>query len=286
MISTLDVSPTVLHFNNFKSNFTRVALSFYHMKKPIKKAKPTSPKQQIPDTSPKVHQREKIDYVLNLRGLDWTEKQKAFIELATHKDTKIVFLSGPAGTSKSILAVYCALLLLNERKVSELIYVRSIIESATQSLGSLPGDADMKLSPFASVVYDKLEELLPAQDIKRLLLDQRVKPTPVNYLRGASYNAKAIVLDECQNLTWAEAVTVLTRIGKFSKYFVLGDPMQTDLKHKETSGFKPMFDVFNSEQAQAQGIYCVEFGKEDIMRSEILKFIVEQIENYKAQNNK
>ena len=256
------------------------------MKKPTKKAKPTTPKQPTTDTSPKVHQREKIDYVLNLRGLDWTEKQKAFIELATHKDTKIVFLSGPAGTSKSILAVYCALLLLNERKVSELIYVRSIIESATQSLGSLPGDADMKLSPFASVVYDKLEELLPAQDIKRLLLDQRVKPTPVNYLRGASYNAKAIVLDECQNLTWAEAVTVLTRIGKFSKYFVLGDPMQTDLKHKETSGFKPMFDVFNSEQAQAQGIYCVEFGKEDIMRSEILKFIVEQIENYKAQNVK
>lgn len=189
-------------------------------------------------------------------------------------------------THNTVLAVYCALSLLNQKRVSELIYVRSIIESASQSLGSLPGDADMKLLPFASVVYDKLEELLPTGDIKKLLADQRVKPTPVNYLRGASYNAKAIILDECQNLTWAEAVTVLTRIGKFSKYFVLGDPMQTDLKHKEQSGFKPMFDVFNTEQAQSQGIYCVEFGKEDIMRSEILKFIVEQIENYKAQNIK
>ena len=88
------------------------------MKKPTKKttkAAKTASKtsEPIKDTSPRVPQREKIDYTLNLRGLDWTEKQKAFIELATHKDTKIVFLSGVSGTSKSILAVYCALLLLN-----------------------------------------------------------------------------------------------------------------------------------------------------------------------------
>jgi hypothetical protein len=48
-----------------------------------------------------VHQREKINFNLNIKGLDWTEKQKAFIELATHKDTRVVFLSGPAGTSKA-----------------------------------------------------------------------------------------------------------------------------------------------------------------------------------------
>lgn len=286
MISTLDVSPTVLHFNNVKSNFTRVALSFYHMKKPIKKAKPTTFKQPTTDTSPKVHQREKIDYVLNLRGLDWTEKQKAFIELATHKDTKIVFLSGPAGTSKSILAVFCALLLLNQKRVSDIVYVRTIIESASTSMGTLPGDADQKLQFFTSVLNDKLEELLPAGDVKKLHFDERVKGMPVNYLRGASYNAKAVIIDEAQNGTFNELLTCLTRIGKFTKYFVLGDPMQTDLKHKETSGFKPMFEIFNTEQAQAQGIYCVEFGKEDIMRSEILKFIIEQIENYKTQNNK
>jgi phosphate starvation-inducible protein PhoH len=261
------------------------------MKKPTKKttktAKTTSKTSEpIKDTSPRVPQREKIDYTLNLRGLDWTEKQKAFIELATHKDTKIVFLSGVSGTSKSILAVYCALLLLNQKKVSDLIYVRTIVESASISLGSLPGTVESKVEHFISVLNDKLEELLPTGDIKKLLADERVKGLPVNYLRGASYNAKVVILDEFQNATFTEITTALTRIGKFTKYFVLGDPMQTDLRHKEQSGFKPMFDIFNTEQARAEGIYCVEFGKEDIMRSEILKFIVEQIENYKAQNIK
>ena len=261
------------------------------MKKPTKKttktAKTTSKTSEpIKDTSPRVPQREKIDYTLNLRGLDWTEKQKAFIELATHKDTKIVFLSGLAGTSKSVLAVYCALLLLNQKRVSDLIYIRTIVESASISLGSLPGTVESKVEHFISVLNDKLEELLSTGDIKKLLADERVKGIPVNYLRGASYNAKAVIIDEAQNATFSEITTALTRIGKFTKYFVLGDPMQTDLRHKEQSGFKPMFDIFNTEQARAEGIYCVEFGKEDIMRSEILKFIVEQIENYKYQNIK
>ena len=256
------------------------------MKKPIKKAKPTAPPKQLTtDTSPRVHQREKINYVLNLRGLDWTEKQKAFIELATHKDTKIVFLSGPAGTSKSILAVYCSLLLLNQKRVSDIVYVRTIVESASISLGSLPGSVDEKVHNFVSVLNDKLEELLPTGDIKKLHADERIKGIPVNYLRGASYNAKVVILDEFQNATFSETTTALTRIGKFTKYFILGDPMQTDLRHKEQSGFQPMFDVFNTEQAKAEGIYCIKFGKEDIMRSEILKFIVEQIENYKTQIN-
>lgn len=254
-------------------------------KKALSRKEPTIV-TETKDTSPKVHQREKINFTLNVRGLDWTEKQKAFIELVLNKDTKIVFLSGPSGTSKSILAVYCALQLLNQKKVSDLIYIRTIVESAAHSMGTLPGDMSDKLHYFVSVLNDKLEELLPAGDIKRLFADERVKGMPVNYLRGASYNAKVVILDEFQNANFQEILTCLTRIGKFTKYIVLGDPMQTDLKHREQSGFKPMFDIFNTEEAQQQGIYCVEFGKEDIMRSEILKFIVEQVENYNAAKAK
>lgn len=257
------------------------------MKKTKKNLKitPTSTPASTTDTSPKVHQRDKIDFTLNLKGLDWTEKQKAFIELATHKDTKIVFLSGPAGTSKSILAVYCALELLNQKRVSDLIYVRTIVESAAHSMGTLPGDENDKLKFFVSVLNDKLEELLPAHDIKRLHIEERVKGMPVNYLRGASYNAKVVVVDEAQNANFSELLTSLTRIGKFTKYFILGDPMQTDLKHKEQSGFKAMFDLFNDEESREKGIYCVEFTKEDIMRSEILKFIIEKVQQYKDLKN-
>lgn len=256
------------------------------MKKTIKN-KNSDTTQLATDNTPYVPQRDKINFSINIKNLNWTEKQKAFIELATNKDTRIIFLSGPAGTSKSILAVYAALQLLNIKKASELIYVRSIVESASHSLGSLPGEMGEKFKPFANVVLDKLDELLSTGDIKKLFADERIKPTPVNYLRGASYNANVVVVDEAQNFTLSELITTITRIGKFSKFFILGDPMQTDLKHKEQSGFKPMFDLFNDEASQKEGIFCVEFTKDDIMRSELLKFIVEKLENFHlTQKNK
>lgn len=183
-------------------------------------------------------------------------------------------------THNTILAVYSALLLLNQKRASDLIYVRTIVESAAHSMGTLPGDMSDKLHYFVSVLNDKLEELLPAGDIKRLHNDDRVKGMPVNYLRGASYNAKVVIVDEAQNANFSELLTSLTRIGKFTKYYILGDPMQTDLKHKEQSGFKAMYDLFNDEESRQQGIHCVEFTKDDIMRSEILKFIIDKVEQY------
>jgi len=234
------------------------------------------------DNSPYVFQRDKITYALKIRELPWTEKQKAIIELIMDKNTKMVFLSGPAGSSKSILATYCGLKLLDMHRMSEIIYVRSIIESAAKSLGSLPGEMESKFLPFSQILLDKMEELIKMTDITKLLEDHRVKPIPINYLRGASFNAKYIIADEFQNFQFSEATTLVSRIGQFSKFICCGDMMQSDLQHKNQSGFRPMFDIFNNAESREKGIFCIELGKEDIMRSEILKFIVQKIEDYNA----
>ena len=233
------------------------------------------------DNSPYVFQRDKIDFNLQLRELPWTQKQKDIIELMSHKDTKVLFLSGPAGTSKSIVSTYCALKLLNEKRVSEVIYIRSVIESASKSLGYLPGTQEEKMSPFLSPLVDKMEELLPQCDVNKLVNEGRVKGIPINFLRGASFNVNFIIADEMQNAEFSEIQTIITRIGNFSKFIFCGDPMQTDIHDKSKSGFKPIFDIFNNQESRDRGIFCVELGKEDILRSEILKFIVEKLEIYK-----
>lgn len=234
------------------------------------------------DNTPYVFQRDKIDFDLKVRDLPWTEKQKAVIDLVTDKHTRVVFLNGPAGTSKSLLAAYCALKLLSNKKVSEIVYIRSIIESATRSLGSLPGEAEDKFRPFAAPMVDKMEELLKDCDIKRLFLEERVKPIPVNYLRGASYNVNFIIADEMQNAVFSEIQTIMTRIGQFSKVIICGDPAQSDILHGK-SGFLDVFNMFNNDDAKQHGIYCVEFTEEDILRSEICKFIVKKFTEIKAQ---
>ena len=74
------------------------------------------------DSSPVVFQRKKIDYELKIREFPWTDKQKELISLILSKDVKILFLNGPAGTSKTLTSVYCGLKLLNDKKVSDFLY--------------------------------------------------------------------------------------------------------------------------------------------------------------------
>lgn len=229
------------------------------------------------DESPKVYQRDKINKALTItERKDLTEKQKAFLDLALDKKTQIMFIRGPAGTSKTFLAVMAALELLNLKKVSELLYVRSIAESASRTLGSLPGEIDDKFKPFIMPLLDKLDELLPQGDIKYLQNDNRIRAIPINYLRGSNLNAQVIIADEAQNFDRKELTTLITRMGKFSKMFICGDPMQSDINGR--SGFNAFYDIFKDKESEEHGIFCIEFTKEDIVRSGIVQYVIEKLE--------
>ena len=233
--------------------------------------------RQPKDQSPRIFQREKIDFDLHVRTRpDLTEKQKEFIDLVMDKKTKLVFVDGPAGTSKTFLAVMCGLMLIQKRSVSDLLYVRSIAESASKSLGSLPGIVSEKMDPFLMPLHDKLDELLSKAEINALVKQDRVSGMPINYVRGASFNARFVIADESQNFDTKELTTLITRLGQFSKMVVAGDHNQSDINGR--SGFMKMFDLFNDESSRNEGIYCFSFTRADIVRSGILRYIVERVE--------
>jgi phosphate starvation-inducible PhoH-like protein len=230
-----------------------------------------------PDKSPVVHQRGKIDHELVIIKRELTKKQQEFIDLALDKKVKMLLVSGPAGTTKTYLSVLAALMLMNEKKVSDIIYVRSVVESADVKMGALPGEAEDKLSPYKQPLLDKLEELLPKENVQYLVKDNRVTGMPINYLRGLNWNAKVIIGDEFQNCTKKEIITFMTRMGEFSRAFMCGDPQQSDINGR--SGFQSIFNLFNAEDSREHGIYTFEFTEDDILRSEIVKHIVKKIKS-------
>jgi len=242
-----------------------------------------SKKKKAPDNSAKIHQRDKIRDLIQIREFPWTPRQQQLIDLILNKETKIVFVEGPAGTAKTLIAVYAGLRLLNEKKVSEILYVRTIIESASKGLGSLPGESCQKFEPFLMPFRDKLDELLSAADANNLVNDNRVRGIPVNYLRGASTNTAFFHADESQNFTFKELVTLITRIGNFSRMVLTGDTAQSDLNGK--SGLRPMIDLFDNPESKDNGIHVFRLDKSDIMRSGVVKFIVERLEKYKEIND-
>ncbi len=232
------------------------------------------------DKSPYIPQRDKVAFDLSIRQRDdLTENQRKLIDLILDRDTRLVFLSGPAGTSKTFLSVLAGLMLMQKHSVSDIVYVRSVIESASKSLGYLPGEAGDKMEPFLRPLRDKLDEMLPAGEVDKLVKDKRVEGCPVGFLRGASFNARFILADEAQNLTVKELTTLVTRVGRFSKLIVAGDPDQSDIL---TSGFQRFCDTFNDEESRQNGVHYFSFTKDDVVMSELVKFIVGRLEAQKA----
>ena len=53
--------------------------------------------------------------------------------------------------------------------------------------------------------------------------------------------------------------------------------MQSDINGK--TGFAPVMEIFDDNECKEKGIHTFRFTEEDILRSEILKFIVNKLEN-------
>ncbi len=229
--------------------------------------------KQKKDVSARIPQRDKLKDSLDLKPFPWTETQKQFIELATNKETKVIFVKGPAGSSKTLLATYVSLLLMNEKRVSDILYIRAAVESSDAKIGFLPGSCEEKMSHYGVPLLEKLDELLPEAQVNKLVNEERAKVIPVGFTRGLNWNAKSIIIDEAQNLIFKELVTLLTRIGKFSKCFVLADELQSDINGK-SGAFTKMYDMFNDDEAKSQGVFCFELLESDILRSDLCRFFV------------
>lgn len=216
------------------------------------------------------------------RKFKFTEKQQQLLKILLSEESKIVFIAGPAGTSKTFMAVYAALNLINHNE-KDIVYIRTIAESGEKSLGSLPGTVGEKFQPYLLPLEDKIQEIIEHTDAHSLKDDGRISATPINFLRGSTLTDKIIIADEVQNFTAKEITTLITRIGEGSKIFLCGDFMQSDIKSK--NGFFDFFNLFSDEESAQRGIFSFEFTEEDIKRSEILKFVVKKINTLNLRYN-
>jgi phosphate starvation-inducible PhoH-like protein len=203
-----------------------------------------------------------------------TSKQQKILKTILSEEAGIVIIDGPAGTSKTYLAIYAALQEVASNG-KPLLYLRSVVENSSRRVGHLPGTLYEKFSPFMLPLMDKLEEFLSIEDSKYLKDNLLVEALPINYLRGADWQNKIVVIDEAQNLTKEELVTILTRPNEGTKLIFCGDLMQTDIRD---GGFREICYIFSGEDSKKMGIFQFSFTKDDIVRSKLVKFIVSKLQ--------
>lgn len=212
---------------------------------------------------------------------EWTTKQERVLTTLNDTNTKCMFINGPAGVGKSQLAIYSALQHLQANQKDKLVYIRSIIESSHQSTGFLPGTLEEKLSPFMEVLNDKLEDMVNKETADSLKKEGRIESKCISHLRGKDFKNTFIIVDEAQNITFEELVTIISRIGEYSKIVFLFDPKQSDIKKDNRKNDIVRFsNIFNNDKATLFGIFYQEFLKSDILRSDFCRFVMEEIDSY------
>jgi phosphate starvation-inducible PhoH-like protein len=190
-------------------------------------------------------------------------------------ETRVVFISGPAGTAKTFLSVYTALWKHNKDNLLKILYLRSLAESADKGMGFLKGSMDDKFNPYIGPLEDKLDELLNAHEKHQIEQRGALDAAPINFLRGATWKNKIVIVDEAQNMSVKELTTVITRISTNSTLFICGDTMQSDIN---STGFAKFCKVFDDEESRGYGIHHLQFTKDDVMRDKIISYLVDKIE--------
>jgi phosphate starvation-inducible protein PhoH len=181
-------------------------------------------------------------------------------------------------THNTFMAIYAGLTLLKspERDIDSIYYVRKAVESSDKGMGYLPGDTGEKFSEYTLPLNEKLEMFLEYDKINELHRARMVQALPINFLRGADWQNKCVILDEAQNLSRRELKTFLTRIGEGCKVFLIGDKTQSDIG--KASWFSNILNMFKGEDHEAAGIFQYHLDKDDIFRSGICKHITETFE--------
>lgn len=158
------------------------------------------------------------------------EEQKLAKQLII--DNQIVIVTGRAGSGKSLICAQAALDFLMKKQCNHIYITRATIEVGG-SLGFLPGDLEDKFNPYLEAFQENLEKCYDKVKIVELVKNKRVIAYPIQFIRGKTID-DVLVVEEAQNLTKAEMLAILTRLGKTGKIIINGDNEQKDIKESYT----------------------------------------------------
>ena len=207
----------------------------------------------------------------DLRLVQLKQSQTEYLEKIMKNE--VTFCYGPAGTSKTFTACLAALKLYLNGDIKKIILTKPIQESG-EKLGFLPGDVKEKIDPFMESYRSNLVKLLKDAHLVSWLESMGViEFRPLAYMRGATFDHTLMILDEAQNITVNTFKSIITRIGTNSKYIIMGDTEQIDMKERNKSALVKVMDLFKDSDQ----VGTVQFTDEDCVRNPIIPYLLDKI---------
>lgn len=183
-------------------------------------------------------------------------------EVTFDSDRHLV-LHGMAGTGKTFISCYLAFEEMLTDVYDELVIIRSAVP--TRDMGFLPGTEKEKSAVYEEPYKEIAKEIFDRGDAYDILKGKGlVHFMTTSFIRGVTLKDCVIIVDECQNMTFQELDSIITRVGDNCRIIFCGDYRQADLKG---NGLKDFFEILN----RTGEFDSIEFGLEDIVRSGLVK---------------
>jgi phosphate starvation-inducible protein PhoH and related proteins len=200
------------------------------------------------------------------------ETQKKLVHAIRLNDVTVC--TGPAGTGKTLVSVFEALLLMKAHPelYKEIKLVKSITQLKNEEIGTLPGDEKEKLKFHMMSFLDAFHKLIGEGLTNKLIDAGMIKMEVFGAIRGRSFSNAIIIIDEFQNISHDNAKTFLTRFSDDTKVVVLGDSGQIDIKNKKDSSLETL--VNKVKRFPTDGVEVVEFTNEDIVRHRLTSYFI------------
>lgn len=197
--------------------------------------------------------------------------QKEFLNCIDKHDISIC--TGLAGCGKTFLACYKALKMLEKQQIEKIVLVKSVTTLPDQDIGFLPGDIQEKLDPFMISFFGNIDKIIGEELRKKLIRENKIQIQPLAYIRGINIDNAIVLLDECQNLNINTFKSIITRIGENSKYIIMGDVEQIDIKHRDCSVLSKLMELFQNSEV----VGTVKFGEKDCVRNPVIPYLLDKI---------
>jgi len=187
-----------------------------------------------------------------------------------------LLLHGLAGTGKTFISLYLALADIiegygDQRNVT---LVRSVVP--TRDMGYLPGNQKEKSKVYEAPYANICSELFGRGDAYEVLKGRgMIDFITTSFVRGITLSDTTVIVDECQNLSFHELDSIITRLGENSRIIFCGDFRQSDLiRDDERKGVLTFMKILS----KMKGFESVEFEEEDIVRSKLVKeYIISKV---------
>lgn len=203
-----------------------------------------------------------------------TKKHELYDLVLRDKALMPVIAYGSAGVGKTYGAVGAAIEWLAKGKKQKVLVTRPNISFAKES-GFLPGTEREKIDPWVRPI----QQNFAAHGVDQKKQDvwekyNNLTYMPLEFIQGLTFDNTFIIVDECQNMTFQQLKVFLTRTGKWSKVVLCGDVAQISPKF-QGSGLAELLEMIDYCN---MSVHTIEFGKDDILRSDQCKAWIEAFE--------